>query len=128
MRPIHPGINKNNTEGKLLQILNLHQESMQPEHPKDPYPKWSAMTATKEGTIGTNAPDFAAGQLQPMGEIETLKEDKDKTLTMPTKEEVMAEEGEEPPELMEMAVVDMPTIQVQLLRKKRTIMEEFTQP
>ena len=62
-----------------------------------------------------------------MGETKTLKEDKDKTLTMPTKEEVMGEEGEELPELMEMAVVDVPTIQVQLLRMKRTIVEELTQ-
>ena len=68
------------------------------------------MNVTKEGITGTNAPDFVIDQLQLMGETKTLKEDKDKTLTMPTKEEVVAEEGEELPELMEMAVVDVPTI------------------
>ena len=47
---------------------------------------------------------------------------------MPIKEEVVVEEGEELLELMEMAVLDVPTIQVQLLRKKQTIVEEFTQP
>ena len=76
------------------------------------------MNVTKEGVTGTNAPDFAIEQLQLMGVTKTLKEVRDKTLTMPTKEEVLAEEGEELPKLMEMAVVDVPTIQVQLLRKK----------
>ena len=120
-------ISKTIKEGHLLKTLKRHQEFMQQEHPKDPCPKWSAMNVTKEGITGTNVPDFVIEQLQLMGEAKTLKEVKDKTLTMPTKEEVMAEEGEELPELMEMAVVDVPTIQVQLLRKKRMIMEEFTQ-
>ena len=84
------------------------------------------MNVTKGGIIETNAPDFATGQLQPMGEIKTLKEDKDRTLTMPTKEEVVAEEGVEQQEPMEMDVVDMPTtMQVQPLQMKQTIVEEF---
>ena len=45
-----------------------------------------------------------------MEETRTLKEVKDKTLTMPTREEVVAEEGVEQPELMEMAEVVVPTM------------------
>ena len=120
-------INRTNIEGRFLQTLSLRLEFMQQEHPKDPCPKWNVMNVTKESITGTNVPDFVIEQLQLMGETKTLKEVKDKTLTMPTKEEVVAEEGEELPEPMEMVVVDVPTIQVQLLRKKRTIVEEFTQ-
>ena len=84
------------------------------------------MNVTKEGITGTNAPNFVIEQLQLMGETKTLKEDKDKTLTMPTKEEVVAEEGVEQQELMVMAVVDVPTtMQVQPLPMKQTTVEEF---
>ena len=52
------------------------------------------MNVTKGGIIETNAPDFAQqGSYSQWGEIKTLKEDKDRTLTMPTKEEVVAKEG-----------------------------------
>ena len=88
----------------------------------------NVLNVMKGGTIGTNAPGFVIEQLQQMGEITTLKEVKDKTpiLTMPTREEVVAEVGVEQPELMEMAEVVMPTMQDQRLRMKRMIAEEFT--
>ena len=106
-------ISKTIKGGHLLKTLKRHQEFMQQEHPKDPCPKWRAMNVMKEGITVTNAPDFVIEQLQLMGETKTLKEVKDKTLTMPTREEVMAEEGVEQPELMEMAEVVVPTMQDQ---------------
>ena len=59
-----------------------------------------------------------------MGETKTLKEVKDKTLTMLTKEEVAVEEGVEQLELMETVKVVVPTMQVQLLRMIKRIFEK----
>ena len=60
---MHLVINKINIEGHLLRTLSLHQDFTQKEQPKDHWLKLSALSVMKEGTIETNALDFATEHL-----------------------------------------------------------------